>query len=405
METLSQLDLAHLPMEAPEFAADPYPYFSAAREKHPWLAASSFGYVVTEYRAMRELVIQDDKMRPSLDGIVEQMGAQDTAWGRWAYDQIISMPRQRHGEVRAAFASHFTPRFANQLRPMIRTTIARLLDAWLPKGGFDFEEFASWFPISVMFAVVGAPAERLAGIKADLETLGMSWSMDRTLVPALSDAMVRLEALIEEVIADRRERPRSDGATDLLDIMIEASDAGGISHRELADLLIAFLVASYDTSKNVLTFTMRLLVDRQDIYRRCAEDEDYCRRVVDEVLRYFSPGTAFRFATEDVVYRDVVLPKDTMLFFPFSISGRDPGAFPDGDTFDPDRPSDGARHIAFGLGHHMCPGQYIARVQLQEGLRLVAQRIVDPKVDGPYGWRPFPGIWGLKGLPIRFARA
>ena len=23
---------------------------------------------------------------------------------------------------------------------------------------------------------------------------------------------------------------------------------------------------------------------------------------------------------------------------------------------------------------------------------------------GPHGWRPFPGVWGLKGLPITFTQ-
>jgi cytochrome P450 len=114
-----------------------------------------------------------------------------------------------------------------------------------------------------------------------------------------------------------------------------------------------------------------------------------------------STSTAFRYTTEDVVYRDVLLPEHTMLFFPFSVSGRDPAAFPEGERFDPDRP-DASRSMAFGLGRHMCLGQHIARVQLQEALHLVAQRLRDPKLAGPHGWRPFPGIWGLKGLPITF---
>jgi cytochrome P450 len=50
----------------------------------------------------------------------------------------------------------------------------------------------------------------------------------------------------------------------------------------------------------------------------------------------------------------------------------------------------------------MCLGQYIARAQLQEGLHLIAQRIREPKTPGPRAWRPFFGVWGIKGLPIAF---
>lgn len=406
MQTLSELDLPHLSMEAPAFAADPFPYFAAARQKHPWLATSGFGHIVTEYSAMRELFSQDDKLRPSLDGIVEQLGVKGTPWGRWATEHLMSVAPERHRRVRDIFAPSFTPRYANEMRPLIRASIAGLLDEWAPKGSFDFEEFASWFPISIMFATLGAPSERIGGIKADLEAMGLAFSMDRSLVPAMQEAVVRLDSFVQELIAARRANPNRGEPRDLLETVVEAIEAGSINPRELADGLIFLLGAAYDTSKNVLTMIMRLLIERPHLYRRCAEDLDYCRRVVEETLRYISTSTAFRYTTEDVVYRDVLLPKDTMLFFPFSVSGRDPGAFPDGETFDPDRPIGSSRsHIAFGLGRHMCLGQHIARVQLQEGLHLIARRLREPKLAGPYGWRPFPGIWGLKGLPIAFTPA
>jgi len=41
-------------------------------------------------------------------------------------------------------------------------------------------------------------------------------------------------------------------------------------------------VAGYDTSKNVMTFTMRTLLDYPEIYARCATDLDYCGKVVEE---------------------------------------------------------------------------------------------------------------------------
>ncbi|MDE2303036.1 MAG: cytochrome P450 [Sphingomonadales bacterium] len=404
MQALAELDLPYLPVQSPEFGADPTGHFARARAQHPWLARSDIGYFVHEYRAIRELFWMDDKMRPSFDGIVEQLGAHGTPWGRFTEEQMISLPPAQHKLLRDTFAARFTPRFANNLRPMMRETITGLLDEWVSKGRFDFEEFASWFPISVMFRLVGAPVARIGAIKKDLETLGLAFSMDKTRVPALQQSITRLDQLVHELIATRRARPAGDDPEDLLDLVISAGDGGGISERQLADLIMFFFIAGYDTSKNVLTFTMHLMMKNPTVYARCAEDHDYCRKAIEEALRYFNPGTTFRFTDQDIVFRDVLLPRDTMLFFPLSISGRDPDAFPDAETFDPERAIDpNTRHLAFGLGKHMCLGQYIARAQLQESLHLIAQRIKDPRLDGEYGWRPFPGTWGLKGLPIRFA--
>ena len=85
------------------------------------------------------------------------------------------------------------------------------------------------------------------------------------------------------------------------------------------------------------------------------------------------------------------------------MSGRDPTAFDHADDFDPDRTIDpNRRQLGFGMGRHMCLGQYIARAQLQEALHQIAQRMRHPRLAGEPGHRPFYGAWGLKGLPIRF---
>ncbi|MBU6269224.1 MAG: cytochrome P450, partial [Sphingomonadales bacterium] len=116
-----------------------------------------------------------------------------------------------------------------------------------------------------------------------------------------------------------------------------------------------------------------------------------------------SNGSVARVTTEEMTYRDVTFPADTMLYFTFNISGRDPDAFEDAERFNPDREIDrDHRHVAFGLGKHMCLGQYIARVQLQEAIHAIAKRMKDPRPDGAVSWRPYPGSWGLMHLPIAF---
>jgi hypothetical protein len=47
----------------------------------------------------------------------------------------------------------------------------------------------------------------------------------------------------------------------------------------------------------------------------------------------------------------------------------------------------------------------MARANLEEGLHLIAQRITNPRLAGPVSWRPFPGTWGIRSLPIEFTPA
>lgn len=151
---------------------------------------------------------------------------------------------------------------------------------------------------------------------------------------------------------------------------------------------------------------MLLMTEHEAICERCAQNINYCKKTVEEALRYFSPATVFLMTTKDIVYRDTLLPEGTLLFFPLSIAGRDPRAFAEFDRFDPERkPVENRRHVAFGRGPHLCLGQYIARAQLEEGLHLIAQRLQRlqrPRRSGHLSWRPFPGVWGIKGLPLSF---
>src|SRR4029453_7280608 len=103
-QTLQELDLPHLPMEEPGFAENPYPYFEAARRCHPWLATSNFGLIVHEYSAIRELFRKEEQLRPCFDGIVEQLEAKGTPWGRFTEEQMIAMPEDEHRLVRDIFA-------------------------------------------------------------------------------------------------------------------------------------------------------------------------------------------------------------------------------------------------------------------------------------------------------------
>lgn len=401
---LTDFDLPHLAMETPEFASDPFPHFEAARAQHPWLATSVFGHVVTEYGAMKDLLAREH-LRTANDGVVEIMGAKGTPVGDYFERNIFAIQGEPHRRMRDALAPIFTPRHANAMRQMIRDEIDRLLDEWVPKGSFEFGEFASYFPISALSRMIGGPVEAIPRLRASLESAGLLFSLDRSKLPEIETALLVVADFSQGLLDERRARPSHGGERDLLDMLIAAGTEGRLSDQEIVDLLIFLYTAGYDTSRNVLTLIMRQMIERSDLYARCADDGEFCRKVVEEMMRWCGVSTSTRLTTEDVEYRGVLLPRDTMIFFPVSVAGRDPGSFPSPDSFDPERPIDPEhRHIGFGRGAHVCLGQHLARIQLQEGLHRIAQRIREPKLTGEISWRPFPGIWGLNSLPISFRR-
>src|SRR5947209_6473216 len=134
MQLATELDLPHLTLEDPEFAADPFSPFAEVRRKHPWLATSLYGFVVTEYAAVKELLSMDDRLRFAQDGAIDFHKARGSKWGRFQEEGLLSLTGERHQRVRDVLAPAFTPRAANQHRTLMRAVISHLLDEWAPKG-------------------------------------------------------------------------------------------------------------------------------------------------------------------------------------------------------------------------------------------------------------------------------
>jgi len=398
-KSIDTLDLVELPIEDRQFAADPNPWLAKARDRHPWAARFSHGYMIHGHHAIREIMLQDDKLQIAIGAIVDIMGAEGTEWGQFMKDLMIGMRGADHKRVRGSVEPFFKPRSVMTHLGSIRQVIGQLLDDWAPRTQFDFADFASNFPITVMFGLIGADAAALPRIKWALEAQGLSFSLDPSLLPDLKAAHALMMQFNDELIVQRRRS--GEKRDDLLQALIEAEDAGVLTPKEARELLFFLFGAGYDTSKNQLTLTVHMLMQRPDLWERCAADRQYCSLAVEEGFRMASPSNVPRIVLADIVYDDVLIPRGQHLIFLLNVAGRDPASFPNPLTYDPGRDHVN-RHVAFGMGEHKCLGMHLARLQIEEGLHLIAQRLECPELAGDVRWRRFPGVWGIEALPIRF---
>lgn len=284
----------------------------------------------------------------------------------------------------------------------IREVVTGLRDEWALKGELDFAKFPVTFPATVMFSLIGGDPANLPRIQQALEVQGLSFSMDPTLLPELKAGYQVMMAFTDELIAQCRAcgEPRND----LLQALIVAEDSGELSPKEVRELLFFLFGAGYDTSKNQPTLTVWILFDRPDLWERCATDRQYCVLAVEEAFRLASPSNVPRIVLEDINYEGVHIPAGTHLIFLNNLAPRDPAMVADPLTYDPER-DQSARHLAFGRGSHQCLGMHLARLQIEEGLHLIARRLKHPQLAGVVTWRRFPGVWGIASLPIRFTPA
>jgi cytochrome P450 len=84
----------------------------------------------------------------------------------------------------------------------------------------------------------------------------------------------------------------------------------------------------------------------------------------------------------------------------FAAANRDPEVFDEPHRFRLDRdPEQLRKHVAFGLGHHFCPGAHLSRLEARIALRATIDRFPTLRAVGD-STRIAPFIlWGRKTLP------
>ncbi len=373
---------------------------AAARRVH-WLARTEAGYVVTRLEDVTA-VLRDQRFQSALSMITRSPEMQGSSYGDERGDSILSMEGEPHARLRRLVAPAFTPAAAGRLRPVMRSVVDGLVAPVAGTGTCELvTEVCEPYPIHIICQLLGAPPEdwRLfSGWATDIfRIFNGNLAEDR---PFIERAGLELTAYVNDLIAARRSDPRDDLLSDLIAVEEEGDR---LSTQEMTMLAQAVLMAGTDTTRNQLACSVALLAEHPDQWALLAEHPELAPRAVEESMRYLGAvrGTA-RFASEDIVYRDVLFPQGTFVATSLAGANHDPEAFDDPEVFDITKERDTAQ-MTFGAGIHHCMGAALARAELQEALPILARRLRGLSIDGEVEWKPSTfGIWGPARLPLRF---
>ena len=119
------------------------------------------------------------------------------------------------------------------------------------------------------------------------------------------------------------------------------------------------------------------------------------------MLRWTSPVIYMRrtVSHDTILHGETLLAGDKVVLY-YGAANRDENAFEDADKFDIRRVRN--RHLAFGGGHHVCLGQWFAKLEIDAILKEVLSRMNDIHINGELTWMPSNFISGLTTMPISF---
>jgi len=239
----------------------------------------------------------------------------------------------------------------------------------------------------------------------------------------LDRSVVAVKQAIAGFIAQARGRlqadpSRQDNPPNLLEAMIVAADqaGSGVNDQDVADNVLTMLLAGEDTTANTLAWMIHLLWRHpaalkraQDEVRQLADDPttftpesmarlDYIEACAHETMR-LKPVAPFLplQASRDTVVGDVRVPEGTLIWNVLRHDSVSDQHFDDATAFRPERwlpEGQGANHnpshakrvsMPFGAGPRVCPGRYLALLEMKMAMAVLLSRFDIASVDTPDG--------------------
>jgi len=311
---------------------------------------------------------------------------------------LIQDDPPRHTRFRRIVNKAFTLKRVEALEPWITKIADELLEHIDNQETDMVEAFTVPLPMRVIARLMGIPEEDYATFKRWSDAFLSTVSADR------NDRMQNVQDMVA-YFGQMAVARRTEGADDLITALVEAEIEGeSLQDWEILGFCILLLIAGNETTTNLLSNLLNLLVDRPDLWQQLRNDRSLVETVIEETLRYESPvQRLFRTATRDLEFSGVKITKGDRITIFYGAANRDAAEFPNPDEFRLDR--DLRNHVAFGMGIHYCLGAPLARAEARIALNAFLDRFPHLTRGGAPAIRQTatPIVFGFSQLPLVLA--
>ena len=316
------------------------------------------------------------------------------------HQMMLMMDPPEHTSYRKLISRAFTQGPAKAYDHRIKALATRIVDAVADRGECEFmAEIAGEMPSFVIADLMGLPLSD----GRDLYRLTEVIHSDPSSLPegAAAAAVGAMFEYGQSVIKDKRAKPSDDLASQLLSAEL---DGRKLSDEEFLLFFMLLVDAGGDTTRNLVGTGLYELLNAPEQWAALAQNlGTMMPKARDELLRLTSPVIYMRRTLkQDFNLHDVAMNSGDKVVMYYGAANRDPRIFDRPHELDIHR--DGARHLAFGGGHHVCLGQWFARLEIDAILMEVIKRLKNIKVLEAPQWLNSTFISGMTHLPVSFER-
>jgi cytochrome P450 len=380
----------------------PHEYFRRLRADDPihWHEGDVYGgpgyWVLSKYRDIKSVSKNPRLFVSGLGNQIEEPRPGELDVAR----SMITMDPPDHPRYRKLVSHAFTPRAVASQEPKVRSTVHAILDNIANKGECDFvTDVAAELPLRVICDFLGVAREdRQQIFDQSNRLLG---SEDPEYGNSREHGMVAAIEMFQfayKLLQQRKADPRDDLVTELSGASVSEAK---LSELDFASFFLLLAVAGNETTRNLITHGMMLLIENPQARARLIEHPALMPSAVEEMLRVVAPVMYFRrTATQDTQIRGQRIREGDKVTLWYASANRDEDVFEDPDRFDIGRTPN--EHLAFGVGQHFCLGASLARLEIRVMFEELLERFPDIEHNGPVRTLRSHFIDGVKSMPIRF---
>ena len=315
---------------------------------------------------------------------------------------ILNMDPPKHHRYRRLVSRGFTPRVIGKLIDDIDHRAEAVVDEIAERGECEFvNDVAAKVPVQMICEMIGLEPETWPKmVELSNRLIGSFDDPDYQVEEGQEQAAaMEVYAMCDAVAADRREHPRDDIMTALVNAEI---DGERLDDMDLNLFFVTLVVAGNETTRNLINHSMLALIEHPEQAQMLRDDPTLWDSAVEEMLRWGSSIHNFRrTATQDTEIRGVPIKEGEKIVMYYASANRDEEVFDDPHVFDITRtPND---HVTFGGGGvHFCLGASLARAEIKATMRQLVDRLPDIELAGPPNRLHSDFVNGIKTMPIRF---
>ncbi len=307
-----------------------------------------------------------------------------------------------HTQSRGYLKEYISGRLAIRMKPIIEKQIQEILTKAQSHSEIDLiTDFAYPLPLAIICDLLGIESGREEEFKALADAIGIYpgnvGPILNEVAPAAQEALIKMEAFFDEMVAKRLAEPKDDLITRLGQLASE----GLLSHQEMVSLLTFVFLAGFGTTLNLIANGMMLLFTHPAEKEKLIAHPELIGSAVEEFLRFESPiQIVARLVREDFEWHGKQLRAGDYVGLNAGAANRDEAIFPDANVFYIAREPN--RHIAFGRAAHFCLGAPLARVEAQVAIDQFFKKFPRAEMISPTpDWLPIISFRHLGTLRVK----